>query len=166
MQVRDGRSHVARWVIEHTIAYGQCYTLVGAAGDGDAMRASLTDPVHEDDPLEPNALDFWVGRWMVSWAEGGHGTNTVRRILDDMLIEESFDGHEGGSSLRGRSLSVREGDRLPAGLKDQLSDGHVSRIAPQPPARVHGICGSEASDEGKCCRGRVDGRVPAVLEKR
>ncbi len=72
------------------------------------MRASLTDQVHEDGPLGPNALDFWVGRWMVSWAGGGHGTNTVRRILDDRVIEESFDGHEGGSTFLGRSLSVRD----------------------------------------------------------
>ena len=72
------------------------------------MRASFPGRAPMDDPLGPNALDFWVGRWMVSWAGGGHGTNTVRRILDDRVIEESFDGHEGDSSFRGRSLSVRD----------------------------------------------------------
>ncbi len=71
------------------------------------MSPSSNDRAPMDDPLGPNALDFWVGRWLVAWAGGGHGTNTVRRILDDRVIEESFDGHEGGNSFLGRSLSVR-----------------------------------------------------------
>ena len=60
------------------------------------------------DPLGAGALDFWLGRWVVSWAGGGHGTNTIRRILDGRAIEESFDGRDADSSLKGRSLSVRD----------------------------------------------------------
>ena len=60
------------------------------------------------DPLGVDALDFWLGSWVVSWAGGGHGTNTIRRILDDRVIEESFDGSDADSSLRGRSVSVRD----------------------------------------------------------
>ena len=60
------------------------------------------------DPLGPDALDFWLGNWSVSWAGGGHGTNTIRRILDDRAIEESFDGGDADSTLTGRSLSVRD----------------------------------------------------------
>lgn len=60
------------------------------------------------DPLGAEALDFWLGSWAVSWAGGGHGTNTIRRILDDRVIEESFDGNDAASSLKGRSLSVRD----------------------------------------------------------
>ncbi len=41
------------------------------------------------DPLGPDALDFWLGTWDVTWAGGGHGTNTIRRILDDRVIEEA-----------------------------------------------------------------------------
>ena len=55
-----------------------------------------------------DALDFWVGSWVVSWVGGGHGTNTIRRILDDRAIEESFEGSDAESSLKGRSLSVRD----------------------------------------------------------
>jgi len=31
------------------------------------------------DVLGPDALDFWLGEWTVSWP-GGHGTNTIRRL--------------------------------------------------------------------------------------
>jgi hypothetical protein len=58
------------------------------------------------DPLGPDALDFWLGEWVVSWADGGHGTNTIRRILDGRAIEESFEGADADSSLLGRSLSI------------------------------------------------------------
>ena len=61
-----------------------------------------------NDPLGDDALDFWLGDWVVSWTGGGHGTNTIRRILDDRAIEESFDGGDADSSLTGRSLSVRD----------------------------------------------------------
>src|SRR5687767_163727 len=48
----------------------------------------VTSPM--DDPLGPDALDFWLGTWRLSWAGGGLGTNTIRRILDDRVIEETF----------------------------------------------------------------------------
>jgi hypothetical protein len=59
--------------------------------------------------LGADALDFWLGSWEVSWAGGGHGTNTIRRILDGRVIEESFDGRDPDSVLAGRSLSVLDG---------------------------------------------------------
>jgi hypothetical protein len=62
----------------------------------------------EADPLGPEALDFWLGTWDVSWDGGGHGTNTIRRILGDRVIEESFDGADSDNTLIGRSLSVRD----------------------------------------------------------
>jgi hypothetical protein len=68
--------------------------------DEDASRTEIQDP------LGPDALDFWLGDWVVSWAGGGHGTNRIRRILDERAIEETFDGSDADSSLKGRSLSV------------------------------------------------------------
>ena len=62
----------------------------------------------DDDALGPHALDFWLGRWSVSWADGGEGTNTIRPILDGRVIEESFEGRDGSGTLLGRSLSVRD----------------------------------------------------------
>ena len=69
------------------------------------MNAEPTDAtvIH---PLGAEALDFWLGSWIASWAGGGHGTNVIRRILDGRVIEESFDGSDTESSLKGRSLSV------------------------------------------------------------
>lgn len=62
----------------------------------------------QDDPLGPDALDFWLGSWDLSWADGGAGTNLISRILDGQVIEESFDGRDADSALLGRSLSVRD----------------------------------------------------------
>ena len=56
--------------------------------------------------LGADALDFWIGTWDVSWEGGGRGTNTIRRILDDRVIEETFHGTDPDGSLDGRSLSV------------------------------------------------------------
>jgi hypothetical protein len=57
-------------------------------------------------PLGPDALDFWLGTWTVSWPEG-RGTNTIRRILDDAVIEERFECvDDDGSRLTGRSHSL------------------------------------------------------------
>jgi hypothetical protein len=59
-------------------------------------------------PLGDDALDFWLGDWAVSWAEGA-GTNSVRRILDGKVVEEVFECRDAdGSVLLGRSLSVRD----------------------------------------------------------
>jgi len=74
------------------------------------MAGTFVDLPSTTDPLGPDALDFWLGDWIVSWAGAGHGTNTIRRILDDRAIEESFDGSDADSSLKGRSLSVRDAD--------------------------------------------------------
>jgi hypothetical protein len=55
--------------------------------------------------LGPDALDFWIGDWAVSWP-GGTGTNRIRRILDDKVIEEVFECRDDDSALYGRSHSV------------------------------------------------------------
>src|SRR5262245_45573121 len=72
------------------------------------MRSESTDGSVVADALGPGALDFWLGSWIVSWAGGGHGTNVIRRILDERVIEESFDGSDTDGSLKGRSLSVMD----------------------------------------------------------
>lgn len=55
--------------------------------------------------LGPDALDFWIGDWAVSWP-GGTGTNQIRRILDNQVVEEVFECHGSDGSLYGRSHSV------------------------------------------------------------
>jgi hypothetical protein len=62
-----------------------------------------------NDPLGPGALDFWLGTWTCTWP-AGTGTNTIRKILDDTVVEEVFESYDtsDGSRLLGRSLSVRD----------------------------------------------------------
>ena len=72
------------------------------------MNSELTDRPATVDPLGADALDFWLGSWVLSWAGGGHGANTIRRVLDDRAIEESFDGSDESSSLKGLSLSIQD----------------------------------------------------------
>jgi hypothetical protein len=72
------------------------------------MKGESIERETTSDSLGEDALDFWLGTWNVTWAGGGHGTNTIRRVLDDRAIEESFDGSDESSSLEGRSLSVRD----------------------------------------------------------
>lgn len=55
--------------------------------------------------LGPDALDFWIGSWTVSWP-GGTGTNTIRRGLDGAVLEEIFECHDEDGTLHGRSFSV------------------------------------------------------------
>jgi hypothetical protein len=55
--------------------------------------------------LGPDALDFWLGNWTVSWP-GGSGTNSIRRILDGNVIHEVFECRSGDQVLSGRSYSV------------------------------------------------------------
>jgi hypothetical protein len=55
--------------------------------------------------LGPEALDFWIGNWTVSWPAGS-GTNQIRRVLDDQVIEEVFECHGADGALYGRSHSV------------------------------------------------------------
>jgi hypothetical protein len=62
------------------------------------------------DQLGPDALDFWLGTWSLSWGEDGTGTNRIGRILDDRVIEEAFAGSSPRGVLLGRSLSVLDED--------------------------------------------------------
>lgn len=59
---------------------------------------------------EQKQLEFWVGEWDLTWpgnkaGETAHGTNSVRRILDGCIVEESFSGGN-AMPLRGRSVSI------------------------------------------------------------
>src|SRR3954470_7790292 len=55
--------------------------------------------------LTADALDFWIGRWSLSWAGGGQGTNTIERILGDRVVHEGFQGSDSTGVLAGRSFS-------------------------------------------------------------
>src|SRR5438309_2139517 len=63
---------------------------------------------------EQKQFDFWVGEWGLTWpgqkaGEVGHGTNSIKRILDGCVVHESFSGLE-SMPLRGNSVSVFDGN--------------------------------------------------------
>ena len=60
-------------------------------------------------------FDFWLGSWRVNWGDDAWGTNQIRKILDDRVILEEFDGRP-GTTLRGFSLSTYDAE---AGLWHQ-----------------------------------------------
>lgn len=50
----------------------------------------------------PDDFDFWLGEWDADVGNGKSGTNTLRRVLGDAVIEEDFRS----ADLNGRSWSV------------------------------------------------------------
>ena len=59
--------------------------------------------------VELKQFDFWVGDWDLTWPgkqanETGHGSNTIKRILDGCVIQENFSGE--AAHLRGTSVST------------------------------------------------------------
>ena len=62
---------------------------------------------------EGKQLDFWVGEWELSWPAGqgdapegqpGKGTNTVRKILGNCIVQENFEYDS--ADYRGMSVSA------------------------------------------------------------
>ncbi len=58
-------------------------------------------------------LDFWIGEWACTDpADGSVGHNSVRRVLDGRVVEETFAIVDAtGTALRGRSWSVLDPER-------------------------------------------------------
>jgi hypothetical protein len=55
-------------------------------------------------------FDFWVGEWDLTWpgakaGEVGHGTNSIKRIMDGCVVQENFSGAD-SMHLRGTSVST------------------------------------------------------------
>jgi hypothetical protein len=67
--------------------------------------------VADGDALGPDALDFWLGDWDVTWGEAGSGRNRITREVGDRVIVERFEGHGPRiGDVFGTSISVREDD--------------------------------------------------------
>ena len=70
-------------------------------------------PATTPDPCvaaQQKEFDFWLGEWDLTWpgehkGEIGHGTNSIRRIMDGCVVEENFSGGE-SMHLRGTSVST------------------------------------------------------------
>jgi hypothetical protein len=75
-------------------------------------RAALPDTAPSSPCLLPEQkqLEFWIGDWDLTWpsekpAEFDHGTNRIRRVLENCVVEENFSAESAGH-LRGKSVSL------------------------------------------------------------
>ena len=70
-------------------------------------------PATSPDPCaapEQKEFDFWVGEWDLTWpgqnkGDVGHGTNSIKRIMDGCVVQENFSGGE-SMHMRGTSVST------------------------------------------------------------
>lgn len=67
--------------------------------------AAQEPPRYGCDSPESRQLDFWVGEWELSYAEGGRSRNRITKILDGCAVLEEFSGAP-GTKLDGRSVST------------------------------------------------------------
>ena len=73
-----------------------------------AQTASTAGPPCE--ASQQKQFDFWIGEWDLTWpgekaGEIGHGSNSIKRILDGCVVQENFSGGD-SMHLRGTSLST------------------------------------------------------------
>lgn len=74
------------------------------------VSPTLTPSPTACEAAQQRQFDFWVGEWELTWpsekpGEIGHGTNTIKRIMDGCVVQENFSGGE-SMHLRGTSLSI------------------------------------------------------------
>ena len=75
-----------------------------------ALPSNPPAPPNPCSAPEQKQLDFWVGEWDLTWpgakpGDTGHGTNSIRRILDGCVVQENFSGGD-SMPLRGTSVSI------------------------------------------------------------
>ncbi len=57
-------------------------------------------------PEDLSKLDFWVGKWELTW-QGGKGTNLIEKKLNGRVIQENFEATEGNfKGYLGTSIST------------------------------------------------------------
>ncbi len=74
-----------------------------------AQQSSQTPPPNPCTLPEQKQLEFWVGDWDLTWpganaGETGHGTNSIKRIMDGCVVQENFSAM--AQPLRGTSVSM------------------------------------------------------------
>src|SRR5437660_9082640 len=92
----------------HVFALGVTFLLTAIAVAQDTT-ATKSQPQPCSAP-EQKQMDFWLGDWELTWpgnstGDAGHGTNSIKRILDGCIVEENFSGGE-SMHLRRRSVSI------------------------------------------------------------
>src|SRR5579864_6048439 len=74
-----------------------------------AQQSSPTAPPNPCAAAQQKQLEFWVGEWDLTWpgataGETGHGTNSIKRIMDGCVVQENFSAL--AQPLRGTSFST------------------------------------------------------------
>jgi hypothetical protein len=74
-----------------------------------AQQSNQTPPPNPCTLPEQKQLEFWVGEWDLTWpgataGETGHGTNSIKRIMDGCVVQENFSAL--AQPLRGISVSM------------------------------------------------------------
>jgi hypothetical protein len=75
-----------------------------------SQQSTATAPPNPCVDVNQKQFDFWVGEWDLTWpgpsgGETGHRTNSIQRILDGCIVQESFSG-QNSMPLRGTSVLV------------------------------------------------------------
>jgi hypothetical protein len=73
-------------------------------------QPTSTTPQNPCEAPQQKQFDFWVGEWDLTWpgekpAETGHGSNSIKRIMDGCVVQENFSGGD-SMHLRGTSIST------------------------------------------------------------
>jgi hypothetical protein len=87
--------------------------------------------------LGPDALDFWLGEWDVSWGAEGRGRNRISREVGGRVIVERFEGH--GPKLgtfHGTSISVRGDDGQWHQAWADSSGGYIDMVGVEVDGRI------------------------------
>ncbi len=104
-----GTQMVPSGAIQIRKASGLALIVLALTCAGNARQNPAAHPKPCSEP-EQKQLEFWVGEWDLTWpgntpGETAHGTNSIARILDGCVVEESFSGGD-AMPLRGRSVSI------------------------------------------------------------
>ena len=54
---------------------------------------------------EFSQFDFWIGEWALTWSDTMHASNSIRKLFNDCVIQEQFDGRP-AINFSGMSVST------------------------------------------------------------
>lgn len=97
--------------------------LAQSTGQATAPPAAAP-PIKKCDEPQHKQMDFWVGEWDLTWpgnnpGEVAHGTNSVKRLMDNCVVQENFSG---GDAIHLKGMSVSTFDAISGKWKQTWVD--------------------------------------------
>lgn len=83
--------------------------LLAWGGSAQAQTQTQAPPAPCAAP-ERRALDFWIGDWELTWADGQRARSHVEPMLNGCALKETFEAR-GGLEMHGASFSAFDGAR-------------------------------------------------------